>query len=399
MPQNHAPDLPLRGHPPEHISHAIDLSRITLIIGLVFLHYGAFPNSSTSSFEGFDPHTHPFATWLNSAVLFFFLSAVPLMSLISGWLFFAFSTESAWPTLWRRMQRRITSLYLPLVAWNLTVFASAYTLFTLRPGALNLNGINIDFATAAWPDYANAVLGVTHPPIAFQFWFVRDLLVTSLCSPLWWLLIRWVPWLGACVLGAAWLFGADLVLFFRPDIPFFFYMGALIRHKGFTVTLPLRVTVLCVALHVLLACLRPLAPLVVATGTDTAPLWLSVATNTMRIVGVAGFWGLICQLATTSLGRALASYGGLAFFLHAAHWPLLALVKTALWPLLPATTDGWMLAHYVLSVALTTGIGLTAGLILATRLPRLFALMNGGRLFVAPIQATASPLDSAVQKP
>jgi succinoglycan biosynthesis protein ExoH len=75
----------------------------------------------------------------------------------------------------------------------------------------------------------------------------------------------------------------------------------------------------------------------------------------------------------------MARYGGLAFFLHAAHFPLLAEVKILLWPLLPAETDGWMLAHYAASVLITIGLGVAAGILLARLFPRAFAFLNGGR--------------------
>jgi hypothetical protein len=85
-----------------------------------------------------------------------------------------------------------------------------------------------------------------------------------------------------------------------------------------------------------------------------------------------------CDVAI--LDEIVARYGGLAFFLHAAHFPLLAEVKIVLWDLVPEPTDGWMIAHYVVSVAVTVVIGVSAGMLLARWKPQWFALLNGGRL-------------------
>ncbi|HXV26367.1 MAG TPA: hypothetical protein VED46_19200, partial [Alphaproteobacteria bacterium] len=60
------------------LSQTIGFARITLIVGLVFLHYESFPNSRVSPFRGFDPLEHQVATFVNSFVLFFFFSVVPL---------------------------------------------------------------------------------------------------------------------------------------------------------------------------------------------------------------------------------------------------------------------------------------------------------------------------------
>ncbi|UTA55615.1 hypothetical protein L3D22_07380 [Lysobacter soli] len=72
----------------QELSRTINLARISLIVGLVFLHYQTYPNSTASPFDGIDQAHHPWATYINSFVLFFFFSAVPLLSMISGWLFF-----------------------------------------------------------------------------------------------------------------------------------------------------------------------------------------------------------------------------------------------------------------------------------------------------------------------
>lgn len=99
----------------------------------------------------------------------------------------------------------------------------------------------------------------------------------------------------------------------------------------------------------------------------------------MRLIGMLACWGIVLQLAATPAGAALARYGGLAFFLYATHFPFIAAMKIQLWRLIPAPTDGWMLAHYLASVLVTLAIALSAGLLLARKAPRCFALMNGGR--------------------
>jgi surface polysaccharide O-acyltransferase-like enzyme len=361
-------------------SRAISFARIVLVIGLVFLHYQSFPNSRVSPFNGFDPGAHAFATWLNSTVLFFFFSAVPLLSMISGWLFFSPFKGDAGPALWARIRSRFVSLYLPLVCWNALVLVAVYALFSVSPGHALLQSLNIDLQSAGLREHLNAVFAFTQRPIAFQFWFVRDLFLTVLLSPLLWLLLRHAPWVGAVALGLAWLANANLGIFFRPDVPCFFYLGALLQRRQLRLTIPWRITLLLLALYAVLVGLRALAPALGGPGNGDVP-FVGVATRLMRIVGVLGCWGLIYRAAQTRAGGAVGAYAGLAYFLYAAHWPLLALVKLWLWPLVPAQTDAWMLAHYVASVGATVLIGLGFGLLLSRRFPQGFALMNGGRTF------------------
>ena len=360
----------------QELSRTINFARITLIVGLVFLHYEWFPNARISPFRGLDPTQNQIATFVQSFVLFFFFSVVPLLSMISGWLFFSFLSDPA-DALMSRIRRRFASLYLPLVFWNTLFLAALLLLFLAAPGHPLLSETNINFRSAGAMDYVNAIFGITAHPIGFQFWFVRDLFVTVLVSPLLWILLTRAPLVGAVLLGTSWLLGHDLWIFFRTDVVFFFYIGGWIRLRGVPVEIGARATLVFLAAYVLLCAIRTLAPYLVGDGN---PFLLQVATRGMRLVGVLACWGLFQRIALTQLGGRVARYGGLAFFLHAAHSPLIALIKLILWDLLPAETQPWMLAHYVASVAITVAIGIGLGLLLTRFAAKSFALLNGGRV-------------------
>ena len=370
----------VRGESPamskDTLSRTIDFARISLIVGLVFLHYEWFPNARISPFRGLDPEQNQVATYIQSFVLFFFFSVVPLLSMISGWLFYSFRDDAA-AGLRRRIGRRFSSLYLPLVFWNALFLAALLLLFQIDPANKLLAEMNIDLGTAGPLDYVNAVFALTEHPIGFQFWFVRDLFVTVLVSPLLWLLLTRAPLIGALFLGAAWLVGHDLWIFFRADVVFFFYLGGWIRLRGLPVEIGARATWAFLATYIAMCAVRTLAPYVVGDGD---PFILQVMTRGMRLVGVLACWGLFQRIAPTPIGGLVARFGGLAFFLHAAHYPLIAEVKLILWDLLPAETQPWMLAHYVVSVLVTVSIGIGLGLLLTRSAPKAFSLLNGGRL-------------------
>lgn len=358
------------------LSQVISFSRIVLVVGLVFLHYGRYPNVDVSPFGGVAAETLSIATFLNSFVLFFFFSVVPVLSCVSGWLFFSFRDNAA-ENLATRMRRRFASLYLPLIFWNCLYLLGLYSLFLVDAEHPVLGALNIDFAAARYTQYINAVLALTQHPIGFQFWFVRDLFVTVLVSPVLWLVLRKAPLLGAVALGGVWLAGLDLWIFFRTDVLFFFYLGGLLRQRRTRLEIGHATTVALMALYVGLVALRTLAPYV--TGEGDSPL-LEVATRGMRIVGVLACWGLFQRVAFSRLGERIARFAGFAFFLYAIHFPLIAAVKVWLWHLVPSEAQGWMMAHYFASVVVTVFLGLFAAALLARLAPQQFALLNGGRL-------------------
>jgi len=363
----------------QELSQTISFARITLIVGLVFLHYDSFPNARISPFRGLDTTQDQVATFVQSFVLFFFFSVVPLLSMISGWLFFSFLSDPS-AALLSRIRRRFVSLYLPLVFWNTLFLASLLGIYYVAPHYPLLAQMNIDFGTAGPRDYINAVFGITQHPVGFQFWFVRDLFVTVLVSPLLWMMLTRAPLFGAVVLGGSWLAGHDLWIFFRTDVVFFFYVGGLIRTRSIPVEIGSRATWVFVLVYVALCAARTLAPYAVG---DANPYVLQVATRGMRLVGVLACWGVFQRVALTSMGAQVARFGGLAFFLHAAHYPLIEEVKLALWDVLPTHTQAGMLLHYVVSVAVTTTIGIGLGLLLTRFAPRVFSLFNGGRVAAA----------------
>jgi succinoglycan biosynthesis protein ExoH len=358
------------------LSQIISFSRITLIIGLVFLHYEKFPNSRITPFRGMDTEAFQAATFVNSFVLFFFFAVVPLLSLISGWLFFSF-LNNAMSELTSRMVRRFKSLYLPLVLWNLAYLAVLWAVYRLDSGSPILQDINLDFTAAGPLEYLNAVFALTDRPLGFQFWFVRDLFVTALVSPLLFLMLTRAPLVGAVILGAGWLVGFDFWIFFRSDVVFFFYIGGLLRMYKASVEISGRMTIWLLLAYAALVALRTAAPYAI---DDPQSGIMDVFTRGMRLVGVLACWGAFQKIALTEFGAWVARFGGFAFFLHAAHFPLLAAVKLLFWDLVPVENQFWMLVHYAISVLVTVGIGVGIGMALARVAPRQFAFLNGGRL-------------------
>jgi hypothetical protein len=361
----------------------IEFARVALVIGLVFLHYFNFPSDPRPPFQGIDPAGHGVATFINGFLTFFFFSAVPLLSAISGWLFFGFTGGDPGRAIGRRIRNRARSLLLPLVIWNGLTLAFALALQVLVPWQGLAQGFNLQVGTAGPWDYVNAIFGLTGLPIAFQFWFVRDLFVTVLCTPLLWLALRHRPLTVAAMLGLVWACGFTLGIFIRTDVLFFFYLGALARRRGVDTDIAPGTAAILLAAYAVLTAARSLAPLVVDMNDPTQAMWLEVATRLVRPLGVVACWGMCLHLASTGLGQRLATLGGFAFFLHAAHYPVIAVVKEALWRLTPAETDGWLLLHYLGSVVLTVAIVGIGALAVFRLSPALYGVLAGGRKLAA----------------
>ncbi|MBL6079503.1 acyltransferase family protein [Belnapia sp. T18] len=366
---------------PASLPTTIEVARVVLVIGLVFLHYFSFPNSRVSPFTGFDPDQHSFATFVNSFILLFFFSAVPLLSTISGWLFFGL-TDHPLQTIARRMRGRIVSLLLPLITWSLATIATGFVLHAIAPTTGLLGEFRFDFDEPSLFGLLDGIFGLTGLPTAFQFWFVRDLFLSVLVSPLLWLILRHAPLAGVAVLGASWVCDFTFGIFIRTDVLFFFFLGGFARMRQVPLNISWSTTKVLLVSYALLMAARALAPLWLDPTTPPHEDMLDLATRLARPLGVVACWGLCLRLATTQLGGFFARYGGFAFFLHASHFPIIIFVKYLLWSLVPAETDTWMLAHYAASVAVTVSVAALGAAVIFRLSPSLYAFLAGGRRFV-----------------
>lgn len=357
----------------------IEVLRFVLVAGLVLLHYGAFPGSDLSPFRGFQPSAHPVATFVNAFVLFFFLSAVPLLSAISGWLFFKDFRHA--PLFYMaRVRARAKSVLLPMVLWNLMVLAAfvAASVFTSDPRILGI--IAYDVANLTVTDVANALFGITRHPVNFQFWFLRDLFLTILVSPLLGLALRHAPVVGAVLLGMVWFFGFDLWIFFRTDVLFFFYMGGLLQVRRTDVTRPApRLGLALLGLFVLLAAARTIGPYGVAEDSPLGVVLFDYGSRLMRAVGVVALWLVSPVILSFPIGQAMARLGAVAFFLHAFHWPVNQFIKHALDLLLPAGGDAVMLFNYTATALLTVLLTVFVARRLNRIWPSFYDVLSGGR--------------------
>lgn len=381
---SHAPTSPVRsGAAPltELDRRRIGWLRLVLVLALVFLHYGGVYASNLSPYRGYQGQALPVASIAISFILYVGFTAVPAMSAISGFLFFSKATRDTPPDFATKMRRRVHSLVVPYVIWG-TGFALAGLLAHLAVPSLfaNFYGDRIDLA-----GFVNAALGITRNPLAFQLWFVHDLIVTVALSPLVWLLIGRIPWLTIAVLVPLWIFDVDTVIFHRLDVMIFFCFGAACAMHGVRPDVPRRWILPLFGLFLAAVLVRTLAPWLLGR---TEGLDFDVATAAMRVLGALAVWNVSVLLLENRFADWVERNGYMAFFVHCAHYPPILLLKLGLGSLIDPTSEVMQLGLYVLTVSLTIWGCLVAGRMLGSISPRLFRILSGGR--VAPGGKTTS---------
>lgn len=215
------PDAPVRrmAQPPlPPVSQAIALSRLICILGIVYVH--AWTGLGGDQMAAQMGSAQDILRW--TVVELFGRSAVPLLSVVSGWLVAGSLAHRGAKTF---LGGKVRAVLAPMVLWNaiaMLLVVSAATVGWVRAPLLG---------DAAW--IGDNLFNLTRAgDINVQTAFLRDLFVCMLAAPLLMRLqTRWLLLVGA-VAAVWWISLFKFPLLLRPSILLFFVGGILARRHG-----------------------------------------------------------------------------------------------------------------------------------------------------------------------
>lgn len=169
-----------------------------------------------------------------SAILYFITRtvvrvAVPLFFVFSGYYFF-FLPGKGCETFTRaeyveKLRKRVKTLLVPYILWNFIVYL-CFGYITIRSF----------YPSNLWDIWFGFGEGYGGMPKAFQLWFIRDLMLLCLLSPLLFWLLKRLPWLTLAATMAfylmPWPSGWHAIASRFPSALFFFCMGAVVAIWG-----------------------------------------------------------------------------------------------------------------------------------------------------------------------
>jgi len=194
-------------------SRLITKLRFLLICGVLLMHtYTNIPETIPSP-------AHPADAFFYIFVLFSKIishSSVPAFFFISGYLFFykkdnSENTAFSLSNYREKLRRRCRTLLFPYIFWISAWLIGYFILFKsplakiLHLGAGGTMPYSLQNIAAAFWCYNGDTAYQTFPLVG-QFWFIRDLLVITLLSPLIWLAIRKIQLPFLLITGIFWLF-------------------------------------------------------------------------------------------------------------------------------------------------------------------------------------------------
>lgn len=290
-------------------SELIGQLRLPLVILVTYAHsYGAVdPDYSllTSEWDSYEVLKLLVSQTLVKVV-------VPVFFMISGYLFFNNVERWNLHVYGEKLKRRLWTLFLPYVVWNILM-------------AVKLNHLNSSFLfspSSIWSQWEKAGiqtdwLGMEHwmtAPCNMPLWFLRDLMVVSLLSPLvYWLIRHWGRWVIA-VLTVVYLSGIGA--FPLPGLSmyavYFFSLGAFLSiHRHDPIAVALRFEKPASVLSLLLAGAMML--------TYRTPLFSPLMLG-FRLTGAVVVVCLAYRLLTNTRHRQSAVVCRSSYFLYLGHY-------------------------------------------------------------------------------
>ena len=213
------------------LSRMISWLRFPMIVGVVLLHVDIPIDVSSNPMFG-----------LFKYVLVYGLAnlAVPLFFLIAGFLFF-YKTTFSLAVYKTKLKRRFRSLIIPFFFWNLAYMAAIYVIQSIAPSLLGGRKMiseytAFEFVNSFW-NFSGYGPGC---PILAPTWFLRDLIVMVLLTPLFYVLIKYSRGFFVLLLAVCYVLGVHVGVVGFPRAWLFFSFGAFVSICGYNLAVVFR---------------------------------------------------------------------------------------------------------------------------------------------------------------
>ena len=359
-------------HDVKSMSEIINFLRIPLIIMVVFLH--SYTATQNMDWVGRSGQWYTFITYELSLVLG--NAAVPIFFFISGYLFFLhdYNGKIDYEKKW---SNRIDTLLVPYFLWNLIVIC-VYLVFQLMPSTSLYfsNEHNIiceyslsDFFRAFW-DCGDWNKG-NGTPILSPFWFIRNLIIMSLCTPIFHLLNKYLKMWWLLPVAILWCVTYNMATPYASVL--FFGVGTFLGEKKINMIYAHRRVIISIIFF-------EFALLIVHNILHFYTDHLIIALITQRlmyILAIPIFFYIGIDIVR-KYNIKWKNTSALAFVIFAVHYPVLLMLRKVLVKAFPMAGDAISVFFYFFAVVVTLFVCWVFYLILK-KIPFLRSVLCGGR--------------------
>lgn len=350
-----------------YLSDKIRLVSFLLIILVLYIHSGFHENEIEGMY------------WNN--LIQDFISgkmgrlAVPLFFMISGYLYFR-NTYRGVSTVIKKMKSRVKTILLPYLI-SCVFFVLFLVLLQIIPGVSNyMNGnITLLFGKPI-VDILQNIFWVSdggNSPLAFQLWFLRDLIAIVAISPFLYYIFRILQWWSIPL-----IFGLSLVHIIEPaslfSSLFWFSIGSVISLTKISIEFNIgKWSNIILLLYIILSVWELIL----------GDRYFIHFQKPIVLIGIIGVWltydSLVSKQFILKESKCLSLCCGFTFFIYLFHEPTINIVRKLIVILIGKTQIGYS-ASYLLSPFIFILLAVLIGICLKKISPKIYSSLVGGRV-------------------
>lgn len=344
----------------QRLSDIIKWLRFPLILFIIMLHsYSVLRLDGIH--ESYFKVLYPYSLWLGE-------TGVPCFFFISGYLFFLSKKTN-----FQKISTRIHTLLKPYLLWNLLLLL-LYLIAYTAGYPLDINGRSIveyefiDYVRLFWDrgsfDNGNFV------PLLCPLWYIRNLLIMSILSPLFYYIIKYLRELFLLFIAIWWMTTYNNA--FIPQTILFFCLGAyfsilnrnplesIIKNKSLFITL-----------FVLFAAGDIITHVAISTPVNLQIHRLALICNIPALFLLANY----CVLH----GYSNELLPNSAFIVFCVHYPIVVILRKLCISQFSNASDITHIMLYFLCVIISTSLSLGIYILLDKYLPNVKRVLSGNR--------------------
>lgn len=309
--------------------------------------------------------------------------AVPLFYIISGYLFFI-NSQKGFNEIKRKIRSRFFTLFVPYL-YGCVFFVLFFAFVKLIPNTAGFINSNFDnYISVSSFEILKSIFGVageSNSPLAFQLWFLRDLILIIAISPLLYLFLPRLKWFGILLLYLIVLFDIYNKSNLYPYLPrsifssvFYFSLGGTIylskitieKNKGLYIgSLVIIAFIIFSLFELLLNYNIPKDYSVIITLWGIVGVWMSYDTIVKRNFSLddSPYLRKVCNFT---------------FFIYLFHEPTLNIVRKIIVLLIGKNSTGFLIS-YLVSPFIFTVIAVFVGNLIKLKIPIVYKSLVGGR--------------------
>jgi surface polysaccharide O-acyltransferase-like enzyme len=351
-------------------SDRLSVLRFPLIVGVVFIHAYDTNVALSSGIVGIESQSYLSDFIRNFISQGIARTAVPLFFLMSGYFFFlgfSWSIENYR----NKIYSRFRTLLVPFLFWNIITLFLLALAQSIPATKVFFSGTNALISTFSAYDYVNAIIGLDHLPISYQFWFIRDLMVLVLLTPLIYLILKRVP--KMFLVGIFLLWYSNYWPIYIPSAASlaFFYTGAYFAYSNFSLFVFDRFGPAILSSYLFFLFIDTISK---AYDFNN---YIHKTGIVLGVVSALYVSNLIIQ--TKSIKNALIWAGGCSFFIFAVHEPLLTVLKKIIYKTVSPNSDVMILFLYIAIPIVVISLSILLYLTMKRITPKILNIISGGR--------------------